>query len=47
VTANTRRWYLEKYFCGNEVKLMCHDSGLTTQRVHEDGSGITVVATKD
>jgi len=31
----------------DEVKQMCHDSGLTTQRVHEDDSGITVVATKD
>ena len=31
----------------DEIKVMCYDSGLTTQRVHEDGSGITVVATKD
>lgn len=31
----------------DEVKQMCRDSGLTTQRMHEDGSGITVVATKD
>jgi arsenite methyltransferase len=29
----------------DEVKLMCHDSGLTTQHVH--GSDITVVAAKD
>jgi hypothetical protein len=31
----------------DEIKVMCYDSGLTTQRVYEDGSGITVVATKD